>query len=65
MTAAEHLARAEALLATIAGQSYVQDGITITALALEAQGHALIALAAELGVPHADTTETGAGHDVP
>lgn len=53
MTAAEHLARAEKLLAMArTGEANWSDSAGLEAV-LEAQGHALVALAIELGVPHA------------
>lgn len=53
MNAAQHLERAEALLArarTTVDDPGVTDALTLT---VEAAGHALIALAIEAGAPHA------------
>lgn len=61
MTPAEHLAEAERLLAGAypLGDTYPAPGDR--GLVQGAIAHALIAAAAELGVPHADTTTGGAG----
>ena len=64
MTPAEHLAEAERLMI----EAYNPPSPGIPYLDLNrvgaAIGHALIAAAAELGVPHADTT-TGGGASAP
>lgn len=59
MTPAEHLAEAERLINEAASGSpqYFMDGQEPGLLA--AQVHALIAIAAELGVPHGETAAGG------
>lgn len=63
MNAAEHLAYAEKLLAVVKSNDKVQDPALLTALALEAIGHGLAAVAIELGVPHDVAAGTGAGDE--
>ena len=62
MTAEEHLAYQEKLLAVIKTDDRVQDTGMLAALALEAIGHGLAAVAIELGVPHAQPASQGDGH---
>lgn len=59
MTPEQHLAEAEQLLAQASdpASSYVTDQDWV--LIERALAHALIAAAAELGVPHTDTTSGG------
>lgn len=65
MTPAEHLAEAEQLLAQASdpasGNVTDQDWVLIE----RALAHALIAAAAELGVPHTDTTTGGGSSAAP
>lgn len=56
MTAKEHLAKAEELLGQLAGNRRGWEDAAVLATALEAIGHGLLAVAAELGVPHAPAT---------
>lgn len=59
MTPAEHLAQAEAILAPLADGWQPSDDRQALATGTVALAHAVIAAAAELGVPHADTTGGG------
>lgn len=61
MTAKGHLERAEQLLEQ--ARNATEPGVTgeVTALALEAIGHGLAAIAIELGAPHTAGPGTEAG----
>lgn len=61
MTPAEHLAEAERQLDILGNAGGTLDVREIQARASIATAHALIAAAAELGVPHATETTGGAG----
>lgn len=61
MTPAEHLAEAERLLAQATDPAIPEFGGRAWMLTERSIAHALIAAAAELGVPHADTTTGGTG----
>lgn len=52
MTAQEHLAEAERILADLSDPEVTWQATDLLAMALEAIGHGLVAVAAELGVPH-------------
>lgn len=60
MTPAEHLAKAEEILSTTAGLVGPPMNETGRTMTLAALAHAVVALAAELGVPHQQAT-TGGG----
>lgn len=60
MTAAEHLARAEQLLTEADGKAGLWEASDVLALALNAIGHGLAAVAIELGAPHPAASGTGA-----
>lgn len=64
MTPAEHLAEAERLLGTIGDHGGLPTDSFYAPVIQVATLHTLIAAAAELGVPHADTT-TGGGSATP
>ncbi len=59
MTAAEHLAYADMLLASIKNSDQGWDTLELTGRALEAIGHGLAAIAIELGAPHAAAPSGG------
>ena len=61
MTPAEHLAEAERLLGVASNTGDPEFISGALGYLLESIGHALIAAAAELGVPHTDTTTGGTG----
>lgn len=61
MTPSEHLAESERLLAMIGVYNAGWDSPAMLGLALTATGHALTALAAELGVPHPAAPAGGGG----
>lgn len=51
MTAAEHLDKAAKLLDDVSAANGADDQLSIVEMGLEAIGHALAAIAIELGVP--------------
>lgn len=53
MTAKEHLARAEELLASLEEHKGGWEAADVLEVALMAIGHGLVAVGVELGVPHA------------
>jgi hypothetical protein len=61
VTAAGHLAEAEHLLQRIHVRGHEWDDAALLACALEAIGHALVALAVETGVPHTPESVQAAG----
>lgn len=60
MTPAEHLAQAEAWLSNPPPADHPQYTVMDIAISLNALAHAVVAIAAELGVPHGGT---GGGGD--
>lgn len=60
MTPAQHLAKAEIAQDAAAGLQAGELGFTATDALLDAIAHALIAIAGELGVPHAAAPGGGA-----
>lgn len=56
MTAKEHLAEADRLLAEVGRTNSPWPAEWVLARAMQAQGHALAAIAIELGAPHTTTT---------
>lgn len=65
MTPAEHLAEAERLLAEATDPAIPEFGDRAWVLTERSIAHALIAAAAELGVPHTDTTAGVTGASTP
>lgn len=63
MTPAEHLAEAERLLAEAGTLAVAEYGQAAQVLAGRSVAHALIAAAAELGVPHGKTMAGGGGEE--
>lgn len=63
MTPQQHVAYAEQLLDTLRSDGAFVDPADVLALALDAIGHAIIALAVEVGVPHDTAPEAGDGSE--
>ena len=62
MTAEQHLQQAEAYLSAVANPTSPDFTSMDIAITLNGLTHAVIAVAIELGVPHAQPTSQGAGN---
>lgn len=65
MTPAQHLAEAEAILADVASMDTPALPAVRLAFGVTALAHAVVAAAAELGVPHNTTAPGGNGAQTP
>lgn len=63
MTAEQHLAEAERLLSEVMTAKWDTAPVAHATIVNVALTHAVIAVAVELGVPHASADSYGAGHE--